>query len=64
VSYFYNKALAFDPNNIEAALQTANMYEQLQYYDHAKALYIHVLQVSPNNEKAISALDNLSGGAQ
>lgn len=60
VSYFFNKSLAYNPQNIEVILQNADMYEQMGFVDHAKALYIHALQVDSGNEFVLRALERLS----
>ncbi len=56
VSYFLNKALAYNPNSIDTAIITADLYYNLGLAEHAKNLYLHALSLDPENEHVIKQL--------
>jgi len=59
ISYFFNKSLAYNPDNVNVALYTADLYMSLGMPNHAEYLYLHVLNTDPQNEFALKALDAL-----
>jgi len=56
VSYFFNKALVFDPQNIDVTLHTAEMYKSLMMPEYASRLFRRVLEIDPENEHALMSL--------
>lgn len=60
VSYFLNKALAYDPTSVEYATNLADLYFNLGLHDSAKLLYSYILRLDPSNDYAIKKLAVLS----
>ena len=60
VSYFFNKSLVFNPNDVEVILSTADMYQRMDFQEHARNMYIFGLRRDPGNEIVIRALESLS----
>jgi len=60
ISYFFNKSLVFNPDNVEVTLQTANMYNSLGFPNQARNLYLHALDIDRGNETALRAIESLS----
>jgi len=59
ISYFFNKSLVFNPDNVDVTLFTADLYMSLGMPNHAEDLYLHALNTDPQNEFALKALDAL-----
>ena len=55
-SYFFNRAAALDPNSVEAASYTADMYLELGIPHFAEQMYRRVLEIDKGNEYALKQL--------
>jgi len=56
ISYFFNKSLVFDPDNIDVVLNTAEMYHSLGMDNYALQLFEHALSIDPNNAYALRSI--------
>ena len=50
-----NKAVDYDPNNAEALYALANAYRENKDYVQARKIYVQVIELFPETEKAIKA---------
>ena len=56
---YFDKALAINPNSIDALLNKGVAYEQKGDYRKAKSIYLQILKVNPNYQLAIDALQRM-----
>ncbi|MFC1755852.1 hypothetical protein ACFLZK_00455 [Patescibacteria group bacterium] len=59
-SYFLNKSIVFNPNNVDTVLYTADFYRSMDFIDDARNLYIYAMRADPGNEYAVAAINGLS----
>lgn len=55
----FDKALAINPNSIDALLNKGVAYEQKGDFRKAKSIYLQILKVNPNYQLAIDALQRM-----
>jgi tetratricopeptide (TPR) repeat protein len=55
----FDKAITFDPNFIDAYLQNGYVNLQMRKTDNAMANFVKVIELDPNNEKAVKELAEL-----
>ena len=56
---YFDKALAINPNSIDALLNKGVAYEQKGDFRKAKSIYLQILKVNPNYQLAIDALQRM-----